>query len=64
MFSQNSFVEKLGPFGFDTFRMLVVDFMHECELGTWKAVFIHLIRLCHIPFLKPYSSGPVNPGPA
>ncbi|KAG1807650.1 uncharacterized protein BJ212DRAFT_1281735 [Suillus subaureus] len=44
----NSFVEKLGPLGFDTFRMLVVDFMHKCELGTWKALFIHLIRLLHV----------------
>ncbi|KAG2337754.1 hypothetical protein BDR05DRAFT_978379 [Suillus weaverae] len=29
----------------DPFCMLVVDFMHECELGTWKALFTHLIRL-------------------
>jgi hypothetical protein len=41
------FVEKLGPLGFDAFHMLVVDFMHECELGTWKAVFIHLISLLY-----------------
>lgn len=27
--------------------MLVVDFMHECELGTWKGLFIHLIRLLY-----------------
>ena len=25
--------------------MLVVDLMHEIELGVWKAVFIHLLRL-------------------
>jgi hypothetical protein len=25
--------------------MLVVDFMHEFELGVWKAVFTHLIRI-------------------
>ena len=25
--------------------MLVVDFMHEFELGIWKALFIHLIRI-------------------
>jgi hypothetical protein len=25
--------------------MLVVDFMHEWELGVWKALLIHLIRL-------------------
>lgn len=43
----NAFAEKLGPLGFDTFRMLVVDFMHECELGTWKALFTHLIRLLY-----------------
>lgn len=46
-FNQNAFVEKLGPLGFDAFRILVVDFMHECELGTWKALFTHLIRLLY-----------------
>lgn len=25
--------------------MLVVDLMHEFELGVWKAVFIHLVRV-------------------
>ena len=25
--------------------MLVVDLMHEFELGIWKALFIHLIRI-------------------
>lgn len=27
--------------------MLTVDFMHEYNLGVWKAVFIHLIRLLY-----------------
>jgi len=27
------------------FDMLVVDLMHEVELGVWKAVFIHLLCL-------------------
>ena len=27
------------------FEMLVVDLMHEVELGVWKAVFIHMLRL-------------------
>jgi len=27
------------------FDMLVVDLMHEVELGVWKVVFIHLLRL-------------------
>jgi hypothetical protein len=25
--------------------MLVVDIMHEFELGVWKALFIHLLRI-------------------
>jgi hypothetical protein len=25
--------------------MLLVDLMHEFELGVWKALFIHLIRI-------------------
>lgn len=27
--------------------MLVVNFTHECELGTWKALFTHLLRLLY-----------------
>jgi len=27
--------------------MLVVDFMHEFELGVWKNLFTHLIRILH-----------------
>jgi hypothetical protein len=47
IYLQNQFINKLGLFGLDPFRMLVVDFMHECELGTWKALFTHLIRLLY-----------------
>ncbi|KIK36998.1 hypothetical protein CY34DRAFT_16002 [Suillus luteus UH-Slu-Lm8-n1] len=43
----NQFVKKLGPFSLDPFRMLVIDLMHECELGTWKALFTHLLRLLY-----------------
>lgn len=25
--------------------MLVVDLMHEFELGVWKALFIHLLQI-------------------
>ena len=34
--------------------MLVVDLMHEFELGVWKTVFIHLLRIldCHDEGLK------------
>ena len=27
--------------------MLVVDLLHEFELGVWKAIFTHLIRILH-----------------
>jgi hypothetical protein len=27
--------------------MLVIDMMHECKLGTWKALFTHLVRLLY-----------------
>ncbi len=28
--------------------MFVPDLMHEFELGVWKAVFIHLLRILHV----------------
>jgi hypothetical protein len=42
---QNAFSDKLAPLGFEMFSMLVVDLMHEVELGVWKSVFIHLLRI-------------------
>jgi hypothetical protein len=42
---QNAFSEALAPLGFDFFPMLVIDLMHEFELGVWKSIFSHLIRL-------------------
>jgi hypothetical protein len=27
--------------------MLVVDLMHEFELGVWRALFIHLLRILY-----------------
>ena len=45
MIVQNAFAERLGPTGFDLFRMLVVDLLHEFELGVWKSILIHLLRM-------------------
>ena len=42
---QNAFLDKLSPLGFNHFQMLVVDLMHEFELGVWKSLFIHLLRI-------------------
>lgn len=33
--------------------MLVVDLMHEVELGVWKAIFTHLVRIL-------YAAGPAG----
>jgi hypothetical protein len=44
-FLQNAFSDRLSSLGFDLFEMLLPDLMHEFELGTWKSVFIHLIRI-------------------
>ncbi|KAF9230744.1 hypothetical protein BU15DRAFT_83245 [Melanogaster broomeanus] len=41
----NAFSEKLSHTGFDLFMMLAIDLLHELELGVWKAIFIHLLRI-------------------
>ena len=41
---QNVF-SSLAPFSFNFFDMLVPDFMHEFELGIWKALFMHLVHI-------------------
>ena len=45
--SKNAFSELLRPYGAEMFPLLVVDLMHEFELGVWKSVFIHIIRILH-----------------
>ncbi|KAI0076041.1 hypothetical protein K474DRAFT_1685008 [Panus rudis PR-1116 ss-1] len=41
----NAFADRLSEFGQNIFSFFVVDLMHEFELGVWKAVFIHIIRM-------------------
>jgi hypothetical protein len=33
----------LEPLGFDPYPMLVVNLMHEFELGVWKYTFVHIL---------------------
>jgi hypothetical protein len=33
------------PSQLNKYKMFVVDLLHELELGVWKAIFTHLIRL-------------------
>ncbi|KAG9089054.1 hypothetical protein FRC06_001731, partial [Ceratobasidium sp. 370] len=47
----NAFSDRLRDFKFDVFSTMVVDQLHEVELGVWKTLFRHLIRLL-------YRSGP------
>lgn len=44
---QNAFSVTLSPFGFDFHGMLPVDLLHEVELGVWKSLLAHLIRMLH-----------------
>ena len=42
---QNAFSERLGHTGFNFFLMLVIDLLHEFELGVWKSILTHLFRI-------------------
>ena len=44
---QNVFSTRLSEHGFNFYPMLVVDLLHEFELGVWKAVLTHLIRILY-----------------
>ncbi|KAJ3526650.1 hypothetical protein NM688_g8235 [Phlebia brevispora] len=43
--TRNAFSVRLSQFGFNFHKMLVVDLLHEFELGVWKATFTHLMRI-------------------
>ena len=49
---QNAFFKRVGE-NFDISQMLVVDLMHEFELGVWKTLFTHLIRILHAASERP-----------
>ena len=42
---QNAFSEILGALGLQVFLILVVDILHEFELGVWKDLLKHLLRI-------------------
>lgn len=44
---QNAFSERLADLDFNMFPMLVVDVLHEIEIGVWRSLFIHLLRILH-----------------
>ncbi|KAI0737525.1 hypothetical protein C8Q80DRAFT_1115077 [Daedaleopsis nitida] len=43
--TRSAFSAKLRDFGLNVYEIFVPDLMHEFELGVWKAVLTHLIRI-------------------
>ncbi|OJA15139.1 hypothetical protein AZE42_07563 [Rhizopogon vesiculosus] len=43
--TRNAFSDRLAEFLFNFFLLFVVDLLHEFELGVWKAIFTHLMRI-------------------
>ena len=46
-YPKNVFMERLSPLGFDVFPAIIVDFMHEFELGVAKNTLKHLVRILY-----------------
>ncbi|KAI5115443.1 hypothetical protein M0805_006771 [Coniferiporia weirii] len=45
MIVENMFSSRLSLLGFDFHFMLIVDLMHEWEVGIWWQIFTHLVRI-------------------
>ncbi|KAG2091349.1 uncharacterized protein F5147DRAFT_780033 [Suillus discolor] len=43
--TSNVFSDRLSRLGFNIFHALVVDLLHEFEIGIWKMLFKHLLRI-------------------
>ena len=44
---KSAFSLRLFVHDFNFYQMFVPDLMHEFELGVWKAIFVHLMRILH-----------------
>lgn len=42
---QSAFSIRFAKFGLNHYVIFAPDLMHEFELGIWKAIFIHILRL-------------------
>ncbi|KAN0118275.1 hypothetical protein V8E52_005251 [Russula decolorans] len=45
--TRNAFSQRLSKFGFNFHLMFVVNLLHKFELGVWKAIFTHLMRILY-----------------
>ncbi|KAI6096854.1 hypothetical protein F5141DRAFT_1190943 [Pisolithus sp. B1] len=43
----NAFSDHLFQFGFNYFKLLLIDLLHKFKLGVWKAIFTHLIHILY-----------------
>lgn len=52
---QNSFHDRLRHYGkeFNVSQMMVVDLLHEFELGVFKSLLTHLFRILHVASERP-----------
>jgi hypothetical protein len=42
---KNTFSKYFSSLGLNIFEALVVDLLHEVELGVWRSLLIHLLRI-------------------
>jgi len=45
---QSAFSAQLKHLGFNFYSLFIPDLLHEFELGVWKAVFTHLLRILYV----------------
>ncbi|KAF9231806.1 hypothetical protein BU15DRAFT_10800, partial [Melanogaster broomeanus] len=45
--TMSAFSTRLARFGVNFYSLFVPDLLHEFELGVWKAIFTHLLRVLH-----------------
>ncbi|OSD06437.1 hypothetical protein PYCCODRAFT_1442622 [Trametes coccinea BRFM310] len=45
--TRSAFSTRLRPHGFNFYSLFVPDLLHEFELGVWKSIFTHLLRLLY-----------------
>jgi hypothetical protein len=43
--NQNALSDFLSPLGVNLYSLFLPDFLHEIELGDWRNLFIHLLRV-------------------
>ncbi|EIW52144.1 uncharacterized protein TRAVEDRAFT_24454 [Trametes versicolor FP-101664 SS1] len=45
--TRSAFSTRLREHGFNFYSLFVPDLLHEFEIGVWKSIFTHILRLLH-----------------